>query len=371
LLISLWGALVFVLWLNWTSTTWSSQGRLVFSAIPCYSILIVAGLAALLPRRLTPYALAALSAGLALFTAVLPFTLIAPAYARPPQLTAAQLQAIPQRTEALFGSKLMLLGYAAPTTTAKPGDSVPITLYWQALEPTQHDYSIFVHLLDENDIEVQDKGPAYPGRGNLPASTLSPGQTWAETWLVPVRNTAYTPASLVWEVGLCDPALPNCPRLPGTASLRFGQIELVRPPDAAFSPVSYNMDDQLELVGFDMDRRLAAPGETVYLTLYWRALAAPARDYTIFTHILQPPQTKWAGVDKQPTPNTLQWQPGQIISDTYPLALDPSTPPGTYEIEVGVYFFTSPSDIERLKVLTRDGSQQQDYVLLSKIRVAK
>ena len=49
-------------------------------------------------------------------------------------------------------------------------------------------YSVFVHLLDENEIEkqAQDKGPAYPGRGNLPTTTLAPGQTWAETWIMPV-----------------------------------------------------------------------------------------------------------------------------------------------------------------------------------------
>ncbi len=371
LLIIAWGLIVFAGWLTWTRTTWSSQGRLVFSAIPCYSILIVAGLAQLLPRRAAPFVLAVLGAALALFAAALPFTLIAPAYAHPLQLTAAQLEAIPQRVNVTFGDALVLLGYDAPVTSAKPGDLVPITLYWQALKPAERDYSIFVHLLDESDIEAQDKGPAYPGRGNLPATTLGPGQTWAETWLVPVRSTAYTPASLRWEIGLCDPALPNCPRLPGTDSLQFGQIALARPQGAMFNPVSYNLGDQLELIGFDMDRRVAAPGETIHLNLFWRALAAPARDYTVFTHVLQPPQTLWASQDLQPTPHTLQWQPGQTISDTYPLTLKPDTPPGIYEIEIGVYFFTGPSDIERLKVLARDGSQQQDFILLSKIRVAK
>lgn len=377
LLIILWAIIVFVGWLAWTRTTWSSQGRLVFSALPCYSILMAAGLAELLPRRIAPYALGAVCAAMALLTAIIPFAIIAPAYARPPQLAQAQIENIPRRTNITFGNALMLLGYDAPEASLQPGESTRITLYWQALAPLDRDYSIFVHLLDENDITVQDKGPAYPGRGNLPATTLEPGQTWAETWLMPVYATAYAPSRLTWEVGLYDALTGE--RLPardsrGQAlgdSLRFGRMLLTRPADLAFNPVSYNLGDQMELVGFDLDRRLAGAGETVTLTLVWRAPTTPARDYTVFAHVLQPPQTKWGGLDQQPTPPTSLWKAGQICTQTLALTLDAQTPPGVYEIEIGAYHFTDPTNIERLKVLTRDGRQQQDFILLSKIRVVR
>jgi hypothetical protein len=91
----------------------------------------------------------------------------------------------------------------------------------------------------------------------------------------------------------------------------------------------------------------------------------------VFAHVLQPPQTKWAGYDQQPTPPTSQWKQGKVISDTYPLKFDPATPAGVYEIEVGVYTMSGPASFERLKILTRDGRQQQDFVLLSKVRVIR
>jgi hypothetical protein len=91
----------------------------------------------------------------------------------------------------------------------------------------------------------------------------------------------------------------------------------------------------------------------------------------VFVHVLQPPQTKWAGMDKQPVPPTSNWKSGQAVSDTYLLKFDAATPAGVYEIEVGVYYFTGASSFERLKVITRDGRQQQDFVLLSKVRVAR
>jgi Dolichyl-phosphate-mannose-protein mannosyltransferase len=378
--IVLWGVMVFIAWLFWTRTTWSSQGRLVFYALPSYSILIVAGLAVWLPRCIAPYALGALSVGMALLSAAMPFTVITPAYARSPQLTPEQVASIPHRTDVTFGGALALLGYDAPAASVQPGDSIRITLYWQALKPLDRNYSVFLHLLDENDIEDQDqfKGQAYPGRGNLPTTTLMPGQTWAETWVMPIQSAAYAPARLTWEVGLFDAATLNGPRLSAVTqsgralgdNLRFGQVGLARPAGSLFSPLSYNFVDQIELIGFDLDRRAARPGEKVNLTLFWRALAVPARDYTVFVHVLGERQIKAAAQDAQPSPPTSSWKLGQAISTTYELEVNP-VPAGVYDTQVGVYFFTGESSFERLKVLTRDGRLQQDYVLLSKLRVTR
>jgi len=375
-IIVLWGAIVVVGWLSWTRTTWSSQGRLVFYALPAYSILMAAGLGAWLPRRVAPYAFGVVGIGMATLSAAMPFTVIAPAYARPPQLTAAQIANIPHHADVTFGDALVLLGYDAPAASARPGDSACITLYWQALKPTDRDYSVFVHLLDEDEIEKQDKGPAYPGRGNLPTTTLAPGQTWAETWVVPVDATSYAPAHMLWEVGLYDAStrkrLPAADKAGHTLgdNLRFGQIELARLPGSLYNPLSFNFGDQIELIGYDLDRRAARPGETARLTLFWRALQAPTRDYTIFAHILGPQQNKAAAVDLQPTPSTSSWKPGQVVSSTYPLEIK-AVSPDVYDIMLGVYYFTGASSFERLKILTRDGRQQQDYVLLGKLRVTR
>ena len=380
-IVAVWGIVVFVSWLTWTRTTWSSQGRLVFYALSSYSILMAAGLATWLPRRVAPLALGTVGVGMALFSAAMPFVLIAPAYARPPQLTAAQIASISHRADVTFGDAVVLLGYDAPavSTSARPGDSIPITLYWQALKPLDRNYSVFLHLLDENEIEVQaqDRGQAYPGRGNLPTTTLAPGQTWAETWIMPVRATAYAPARLTWEVGLFE--MTNGARLraanktgqPLGDNARFGQIELVRPAGSYYNPVSYDFGDQIELVGYDLDRRQAAPGDTLRLTLYWRARHKPDRDLTVFAHVLERPQTLWAQWDQSPTPPTSHWQAGQVVSDTYSLQLKPDTPAGVYDIETGVYWFTSAGGIERLKIITPGGQMQEDFVLLSRVRVVR
>jgi len=47
---------------------------------------------------------------------------------------------------ATFGDQLRLTGYTLEPETAPPGQPVRVTLYWQALRPMPHDYTVFVHL---------------------------------------------------------------------------------------------------------------------------------------------------------------------------------------------------------------------------------
>lgn len=58
------------------------------------------------------------------------------------------------------------------------------------------------------------------------------------------------------------------------------------------------------------------------------------------------------------------------MSDTYELTIRPDAPPGVYEVEIGVYDAASPS-FERLRVMTTDGRIAENYILLSRVRVAR
>ena len=122
-------------------------------------------------------------------------------------------------------------------------------------------------------------------------------------------------------------------------NVRFGQIELERLAGSLIIPLSFDFGDQIELVGYDLDRRQAAPGETLRLTLYWRARHnARSRTYGFRARPWRP-QKLWAQWDSAPTPPTSQWQAGQVVSDTYPLELKPDASAGVYDIETGVYYY--------------------------------
>lgn len=81
----------------------------------------------------------------------------------------------PQRPwEANLGDKVALLGYDLEVKEAKPGDTLHLTLYWQAQREMDEDYTVFVHLIDgEGKIWGQKDG--WPEGGFYPTSFWDPG----------------------------------------------------------------------------------------------------------------------------------------------------------------------------------------------------
>ncbi|MDY7041558.1 MAG: glycosyltransferase family 39 protein [Chloroflexota bacterium] len=376
LLLLAWPAIVVVSWSRWATVTWSSQGRLVFSAISAWSVLTALGLAAWLPRRWAQALLVVVSAFLLVVTAAAPFAVIAPAYAAPPPLTDAELAAIPNRLNVNFGERMQLLGYDLEANEVHPGEFLHFTLYWKCLDSMNRDWSVFLHLLDENELVIAQRD-RYPGQGSLATPLLTPGQTFADRYVLPIPATAYSPSDATLEVGLFEvntnerlPAISVGGELLGD-HLRFEHIRIVPWPGKVPNPVSFNFGDKMKLVGYNLDRRVTLPGETLHLTLYWECLAEMDEDYSVFTHVLGEQNSIWAQMDSVPQRGaapTSGWTVGQIIEDNYDLAVRQDTPPAVYDVEIGVYLPRSP-DYPRLRVISPDGRVVDNRVLLGKVRV--
>jgi 4-amino-4-deoxy-L-arabinose transferase-like glycosyltransferase len=134
---------------------------------------------------------------------------------------------------------------------------------------------------------------------------------------------------------------------PYAAAYRLPAAEAPAPtPD---HPADALWGDAIQLVGYSVDTREVTAGETLNVTLYWRALAPLDDDYTVFVHLLgeHNPATNgplWAGHDGQPDGGhypTSRWQPGQVLLDLHPLAVPLDTPVGEYQIEVGLYLLAT------------------------------
>jgi len=153
-LLLLWGLLVFVALLRWLQWIFAPSGRHLFPAIASISILLLLGWLQLVPSRLRDKATALLAGAMFVFAIICPLAYIAPAYARPPLLSEAAIEAIPNRLDVNFGRVMKLLGYDLPVTniqypipnTLIPGDALTVTLYWQSLAEMNQDYAVFVHL---------------------------------------------------------------------------------------------------------------------------------------------------------------------------------------------------------------------------------
>jgi hypothetical protein len=155
-------------------------------------------------------------------------------------------------------------------------------------------------------------------------------------------------------------------------NVRFGEV-LVRsePRDGIANPVWFNLGGKAALVGYDLDRTALPAGETLHLTLYWKALASFDHDYTVFAHVLGPNNSIWAQKDAWPGDGaapTSGWHAGQLVEDHYELVVKPETPDGVYELEIGMYLRETG---DRLPVLAPDGRVQDSRILLNRVRVLR
>jgi hypothetical protein len=132
-----------------------------------------------------------------------------------------------------------------------------------------------------------------------------------------------------------------------------------------------NFGNQIALVGYNIEQRLAKPGETFHLTLYWQALQRMQENYSVFTHLLSENGQRVAQMDSWPQHGnapTSGWQPNAIVQDDYELDVPRDAPLGAYSIHIGIYLAETQ---QRLWVLDSVGQPQSDFIILSRVRVIK
>ena len=368
-LVAAWPVIVLVSLIRWSMMTIASQGRLMFSALSALSVLMALGLSTLAPHRWRALGPALLAVTLLVVAILMPFTVIAPAYADPPILTEGQL---PEMTlvNADLGGKMELLGYTLDVDAAAPGDPVPITLYWRVLASMDVDYSVFVHLVDENELIVGQRD-MYPGQGTYPTSRMRPGEIIADTYVPHLAATLMTPNRIQVRAGLYD--LRTGQRLTVTGG--SGDIVTLHTfvvpehsADGIPNPLALNLQDEVMLVGYRLANSSAAPGAAFDLTLYWRPLRDLDQDYTVFTQVIGQDHSIWAQIDNWPQGGaspTSTWEAGQLIEDRYQLVVKDDAPPGVYQLQVGMY----DSQVRRLNLLGPGGFAQDNRILLGVVRI--
>ncbi len=141
--------------------------------------------------------------------------------------------------------------------------------------------------------------------------------------------------------------------------------------EAPLFAVEANWDNQIQLLGYDLEDTAYQKGESVTLTLYYLA-AAPIRfEWVTYIHVRTENNDTvvMAGQrDRQPCVDsypTTRWQKGQVIRDEFVIHLSADVPDGEYAIFTGFYNWPSLERLPLIDNLEATG----DEVRLTKIQL--
>jgi len=232
---------------------------------------------------------------------------------------------------------LRLLGVALDRSTLAPGQSLFVTLHWQATRSPLPDLRPRLALMQRG----QELAAAFsaPALGRYPTDRWQAGETVLEHRRLVVPPTAADgPADVILTLG--------------EAQLVLGQVEITAeehvftPPPIAY-PLDVRFDQVARLIGYDLPSQTSTAGEPITLTLYWEALeGATGTDYAVFTHVLAADGHLVGQHDGPPAGGarpTAGWVPGEIITDQHVMTFrEPYIGPA--RIEVGLY---DPVTLER------------------------
>jgi hypothetical protein len=195
------------------------------------------------------------------------------------------------------------------------------------------------------------------------------------------------PAELAWFDGRV--ALPIRPGRPATYLIAsnarlpvemlralFGaepgpsDLDVVRRPAGGdFAPrhaLRARVGDALELIGYDLQEAVR-PGEEARAILYWRILARPSADLSLFVHLIGGLGSLWGQRDGLGFP-TEGWRPGDLLVQWHDARVPVGTPPGQLAVEAGAY---RRDDGTRLPVQLASGGPADDRLRLGDLRVER
>ena len=214
----------------------------------------------------------------------------------------------------------------------------------------------------------------YPGRGNFATSLWHVGDTFHETYWVPVASQVPAPCLGQVSVALFD-AKEGQRHLqvldhegnPTSRIAIWGRIKIrpVERPDYSFNhTLGYELDGQIVLLGYNLEtseiRTEQDGSSTVHLKLYWQAKSRMETDYTVFVHLKDAQGSIVAQSDAQPRSGTYPtslWDAEEIIEDLQSLPLPRDWSSGSYHLVLGMYELRT---MQRLPILDERGDRLLD-----------
>jgi len=102
-----------------------------------------------------------------------------------------------------LGDQVTFLGYDLDRTAVEPGETLYLTLYWQAQRQMETSYKVFTHLLDTQN-RIWGQRDSIPVDGTRPTTGWLENEVIVDGYEIPVRGDA-PPGEYLLEIGMYDP----------------------------------------------------------------------------------------------------------------------------------------------------------------------
>jgi hypothetical protein len=129
----------------------------------------------------------------------------------------------------------------------------------------------------------------------------------------------------------------------------FPALGSIRPP----VPLDFVFLNELSLSGYELSPDRVTPGKSMWLTLYWQALADVSHDYVVGLQLLDATgaeATYWLGRPVRSSYSTDQWQMQQVVQDPWRLDLPAGISPGDYTLRLALFDAETQAEVGRVSL---------------------
>jgi hypothetical protein len=268
-----------------------------------------------------------------------------------------------------FNDDLALIQSRAATGERPPGSPLPSELQWQALRPPTTDYPIQLALRNA-------AGAAAVSLTEPPGAERHPTRYCVGGALAHTFHTLRIPADLPNGAYQFELTVMDADGRRVGAPMTLGRVNVSgRPHD--FDPptpqhvITADFGTAIRLVGFDLQNADITGGGQFDVTLYWQALDTVSEDYKVFVHLYHPfIEAGLPGQHDGPPGNgafpTSSWLPGEYVTDSHHVPIEPNADTGPSRIGVGLY---QPETGARLPVTVNGEPQPNDVLIIAEVEI--
>lgn len=223
-----------------------------------------------------------------------------------------------------FDDQLVLLGYDQSAGQVRGDGILDVTLYWQPLRPLDTDYSVALHLLDEQGLLYGQRDSQHPA--NYPTSRWEMGSYARDVHRLAILPGTppgtYRLVTAVYDVKTGrNLNVLDLAGAPAGTTYVLSTVQVTRPGRPATADeikADYRLEanlGELTLKGVSLSRTEAAPGDPFVVTLCWSANKTPATDLIARLALCTANGAEAAAFDMPPTSiahPTTAWQAGDL-----------------------------------------------------------